>query len=107
MPVLSYTHDEPVSRNGKPVFKIQVPNTYFTGKRKGVPFFEGVGRTESPRRAKFFAETMGYDVILPTGYKGKFDFASADVVKHEDDMDEFIVDEDPEDDDYTEDEEDD
>lgn len=99
MAVTTYTHDEPLSKNGKPVFKIQTPNPYFTGKRKGVPFFDGLGRTESPRRAKYLAEVLHYDVTLPSGYAGAFEFAVLTPPTHEDDLETWLVDEDPEDDD--------
>lgn len=65
MPLLERTHDEPGGH-----YIVQVPNTQYSGKRLGVTFVEGEGRTKSREKAIRFSDVYGYDVMRPTGTEG-------------------------------------
>lgn len=63
MPVSGRTHDE-TTRDGTPLFIIRTRNEEFEGYRYNVRFTNGEGRTKHQLKAKLFAETHGYEVIL-------------------------------------------
>lgn len=50
-------------------YVIITPNHEFSGKRLGVVFVEGTGRTKYEEKARVFDETFGYDVRLGHGMK--------------------------------------
>lgn len=68
--ISKYTH-KLKANDGKPVFVVRTPVADFTGKRWGVTFINGEAKfatkdEELPRR---FDEELGYEVVLPDGYK--------------------------------------
>ena len=81
MPVATYRHKE-VRADGQPVFQVQPRlkdkegnftnriNTHYNGKRAGVTFVNGLGRTVHEFRAISLMETLGYLVVLPEGHPG-------------------------------------
>lgn len=53
--------------DGKPLFLIRTP-VPLTRKFMGVPFLNGLGKTQYVERAIRFDEEFGYEVQLPKGY---------------------------------------
>ena len=62
MPLRPETHDETGGH-----WIVMTPNPEWAGKRLGVRFEEGEGRTMDILKAFEFSEIYGYDVIGPTG----------------------------------------
>ena len=65
MPIATYKHDEKGDH-----FIVGTSNREFSGKRLGVTFIEGEGRTRDPYKAMIFDEVYGYEIILPPGHPG-------------------------------------
>lgn len=66
MSIAKTRHDR-VRLDGKPMFIIKSP-VPLTRKFMGVPFTNGVGKTQYHEKAKRFDEEFGYEVQLPKGY---------------------------------------
>lgn len=62
MPIAPYRHEE-----GPEWYIVQTANKAWSGKRLGVAFVEGEGWTDDREKAREFAETYGYTVILGIG----------------------------------------
>lgn len=62
MPLTEYTHDETGNH-----WIIETPNPEFTGRRLGVTFVDGEGRTTYIEKAKEFCEVYDYTVVPYTG----------------------------------------
>lgn len=65
MPIAKERHN---LKTTEPVYVVITPLP-FTGKREGVRFFEGEGRTKHREKAQRFDELFNYTVILPKGAK--------------------------------------
>lgn len=94
--MISNTFHRETTLDGEPLYLIRCPNEKFEGKRYGVRFYKGKGKTTNRWKALQFDEVFGYEVII---HESVEPFAKAEkkagpfVVEIEDEEDLFLSDE--------------